>query len=468
MMDKKRLLIIEDEVSVAKQLKTALAEEYDVSLAADPVEAGNLLSTGRFPIAIMDLGLPPYPDTPQVGLALLEAVPSFCPDSKVIVISGHDSEDTLMAAFSLGAVDVCVKPIDLKLLIIILSRTYRIHELEKCNRILQERIPSGQFCDMLGVSQVMTRVFVLIGKVALTDYPVLIRGQSGTGKEMAARAVHLQSSRSGQPLVIINCGAIPENLLESELFGHEKGAFTGAVDRQIGKFEQADKGTIFLDEVGELPLHLQVKLLRFIQEGTIERLGASRPIQLDVRIIAATNIDLEAAVQEGAFRSDLFFRLNVVPLDLPPLQEREEDILLLAQHFIREEAQKLKRGKVILAPAAVTALTGHSWPGNVRELQNRIRRAMSLTSGKMLSPVDFGLAEELKNDGETLPTLREARELAEKKVIRQALALANNNISQAARLLEISRPTLHDLLRKHGFDRGNGAAGVGKIYMVAG
>ncbi|TFG36888.1 MAG: sigma-54-dependent Fis family transcriptional regulator, partial [Desulfobacterales bacterium] len=200
----------------------------------------------------------------------------------------------------------------------------------------------------------------------------------------------------------------------------------------------------------------------------IERLGASKPIQLDVRIVAATNIDLDAAVHQGTFRSDLFFRLNLAPLELPPLQEREEDILLLAQHFIRDGTQKLKRGKVILSPAAVTALTGHSWPGNVRELQNRIRRAMSLTSGKMLSPVDFGLAEEIKNDSEALPTLREARELAEKKVIRQALVLTNNNISQAARLLEISRPTLHDLIKKHGFDRENRASGVGKIYMVAG
>jgi len=467
MMEKKSLLIIEDEPSVAKQLKIALSEEYDVSLAADPVEAGNLLSTGRFPVATLDLGLPPYPKTAQVGLALLESAPSFSPDTKVIVISGHDSEDAVMAAFSLGAVDVCVKPIDLKILFIILSRTYRIYELEKCNRILQERTPSGLFCDMLGISQAMNRVFGLIRKVAITDYPVLIRGQSGTGKEMAARAVHCQSNRHKESFVIINCGAIPENLLESELFGHEKGAFTGAVCRQIGKFEQADKGTIFLDEVGELPLNLQVKLLRFIQEGTIERLGASKPIQLDVRIVAATNIDLEAAVHQGTFRSDLFFRLNVVPLDLPPLQEREEDILLLAQHFIREEAQKLKRGKVILSPESVTALTGHAWPGNVRELQNRIRRAMSLTSGKMLSPVDFGLAEENKNGIEALPTLREARELAEKKVIGQALAQANNNISQAARLLEVSRPTLHDLIKKHGFDRENGAPGVGKFYMVA-
>ncbi|MBU4263512.1 MAG: PEP-CTERM-box response regulator transcription factor [Proteobacteria bacterium] len=467
-MEKKRLLIIEDEASVAKQLKIVLSEEYDISLAADPVEAGNLLSTGRFPVVTLDLGLPPYPETPQVGLALLESVPSFSPDTKVIVISGHDSDGTLMAAFGLGAVDVCPKPIDLKLLNIILSRTFRIHELEKCNRILQARTLSGQFCDMLGISQAMNRVFDMIGRVALTDYPVLIYGQSGTGKEMAARAVHVQSSRRDKPLVIINCGAIPENLLESELFGYEKGAFTGAAGRQIGKFEQADNGTIFLDEVGELPLNLQVKLLRFIQEGTIERLGASKPIAIDARIVAATNIDLEAAVEQGAFRPDLFFRLNVVPLDMPPLQEREEDVLLLAQHFIREEAQKLKRGKVILSPAAVTALTGHTWPGNVRELQNRIRRAMSLISGKILCPADFGLAEEEKSDSERLPTLREARDLAEKKVVRQALVQTNNNISQAARLLEVSRPTLHDLIRKHGIGRESGSAGVGKFYTAAG
>jgi two-component system NtrC family response regulator len=251
--------------------------------------------------------------------------------------------------------------------------------------------------------------------------------------------------------VPINCGAIPENLLESELFGHEKGAFTGAVGRKIGRFEQADGGTVFLDEIGELPLVLQVKILRFLQDGTVERLGGTKTISLDVRVIAATNTDLENAVKEGRFREDLFYRLNVVPLRVPSLAERGEDILLLAHRFLHEETRSLQRGPVSLSPAAVAALTAYLWPGNVRELQNRIRRALSTNTGRVIDSVDLGLEEAPMNEeGEKLLTLRQARDAAEIRTIRRALGLTGNNISQAAKLLEISRPTLHDLLKKHG------------------
>ena len=451
-MNKKRLLIIEDEISVAKQLKWGLGKEYEITIASEVDEARQLLASGAFPVVTLDLGLPPYPDTPQQGFKLLEEISSFAPYTKVIVITGNAEEENAVQAIALGAADFCAKPIDLKILNIILSRTFRIHELEEANRRLQNQTSqTGSFCGMLGVSLSMGKLFERIKQVSETDYPVLIAGDSGTGKEMAARAIHSLSQRAQKPLVIINCGAIPENLLESELFGHERGAFTGAAGRKIGRFEQANEGTIFLDEISELPLALQVKILRFLQEGTVERLGGTKTITLDVRIIAATNVNLEDAVKQGSFREDLFHRLNVVPLWIPGLKERGEDILLLAHHFLQEETQKLHRGHITLSPSAIAALTAYAWPGNVRELQNRIRRALSTTTGRVIDPTDLGLEDaSLEQEEQKLPTLKEAREAAEINTIRRALALTGNNISQAARLLDTSRPTLHVLLKRHG------------------
>ncbi len=448
---KKKLLVVEDENSVAKQLRWGLSDEYDISIVSDAEQAALMLSSGVFPVATMDLGLPPYPDTPQKGFELLEEAASISPYTRVIVITGNAEEENAVKAISLGAADFCAKPIDLNILKIILSRTYKIYELEEVNRRLQREIHQcGSLCGMLGVSQVMEEVFRRLKNSSNTEYPVLITGSTGTGKEMAANAVHSLSKKAEKPLVIINCGAIPENLLESELFGHEKGAFTGAVNRKIGKFELADHGTIFLDEIGELPLLMQVKILRFLQESTIERLGGTKTITLNVRIIAATNINLEDAVKQGTFRDDLFYRLNVVPIRLPNLTERPEDILLLAYNFLIDEANKLKRVQVAFSSEAIAALSAHEWPGNVRELQNRIRRALGTTMDRFISPIDLGL-EEIKADQENqkLSSLKGARESAEKNAIRQSLAFSNNNISKAAKLLEISRPTLHDLLKKH-------------------
>jgi two-component system NtrC family response regulator len=453
-MSKKRLLVIEDEISVAKQLKWGLAKEYEITIASHADQARPLLASGAFPVATLDLGLPPYPDSPQEGFKLLEEIISLAPQTKVIVITGNAEEENAVQAVALGAADFCAKPIELKLLNIILSRAFRIHELEEANRRLQQQTREGlSLCGMLGVSSGMSRLFERIRQVSATDYPVLITGESGTGKEMAARAVHSLSPRAQRSLVIINCGAIPENLLESELFGHEKGAFTGAVNRKLGKFELADEGTIFLDEIGELPLALQVKILRFLQEGTVERLGGIKTITLDVRIIAASNINLEDAVKEGGFREDLFYRLIVVPLRVPSLRERAEDILLLAHHFLAEETQKLGQEKVRLSPAAISAMIAYHWPGNVRELENRIRRALVATTGRIIDPIDLGLEDPpLEPEEQKLLTLKQAREAAEIKTIRRALALTGNNISQAANLLETSRPTLHDLLKKHGIE----------------
>ena len=452
---KKKLLIIEDELSAAKQLKRILKKEYDITITGKVEQAKKLLASRVFPVVLLDLGLPPSPNTPQQGFALLEEIPSLSPHTRVIVITEHTEKENAVRAVALGAIDFCAKPVDLQVLQIILSHTFKIQELEQANlRPQYQEYKSESLCGMIGISPPMNKVFELIRLAAANDYPVLITGKTGTGKEMTAKAIHRLSSRAKKPLITINCGAIPENLLESELFGHEKGAFTGAATRQIGRFEQADQGTIFLDEIGELPLSLQVKLLRFLQESTIERLGGTQTITLNVRIIAATNINLEDAVKEGTFREDLFYRLNVLKLRLPDLKERQEDILLLAHNFLIEESQRLGRKQPSFLPATLAAIANHNWPGNVRELQNRIRGALGTTTGRALSPVDLGLedAPETK-EKQTLPTLREARETAEKDVVRRALALTGNNISQAARLLDISRPTLHDLIKKHGIQR---------------
>ncbi|MGV8056443.1 MAG: PEP-CTERM-box response regulator transcription factor [Smithellaceae bacterium] len=450
----RNLLIIEDETSVAKQLKWALNKQYEITVVSDTAQARQLLATRLFPVATLDLGLPPFPDTPQEGFRLLEEIPSLAPYTKVIVITGSTEEENAIRAVSLGAADFCAKPLDLKILEIILSRTFRIHELEESYRRLSQQTPNAKaLCGMLGVSPPMISLFELIRQVSATDYAVLITGESGTGKEMAAKAVHTLSERVKQPFVIVNSGAIPENLLESELFGHERGAFTGAVSRKVGKFELADKGTLFLDEIGDLPLPLQVKILRFLQEGTIERIGGNRTISTDVRVIAATNQNLEEEVKRGAFREDLFYRLNVVPLRIPSLRERPEDIIMLAQHFLREETTRMGRsGQISLSPSAMAAMTAHDWPGNVRELQNRIRRALTIVE-RIISPADLGLASpDVCLSDARVSTLQAAREEAELKAIQNALALTGNNVSKAAQILNVSRPTLHDLLKKHGMN----------------
>ncbi len=448
---KKQILIIEDELSVAKQLKWGLRKKYDITIASKVNQAKSLIASGAFPVITLDLGLPPFPDTPIEGFKLLSEIISLFPKTKVIVITGNAEKENAVKAIALGATDFCPKPVDLNLLEIILSRSFKIHELETANQqILHQTSRSGSLCNMVGTSPNMVKLFESISKVSQTDYPVLITGKSGTGKELAACAVHNLSKRAEKPLIIINCGAIPENLLESELFGHEKGAFTGAVNKKNGRFKQADKGSLFLDEIGDLPLPMQVKLLRFLQEGTIDPLGKTETIHLDIRIIAATNINLEDAVKKKIFREDLFYRLNVVPLKIPALKNRNEDILILAQHFLFQETSKLKREKTTFSEAALTAMITYKWPGNIRELQNRIRRALGSSSNSILTPVDMGFEDlPVKHSNQKLLTLKQARTNAEIKTIHQAMTLTSNNISQAAKLLKVSRPTLHDLLKKH-------------------
>jgi len=448
---KEKLLIIEDEASVAKQLKWSLDQQYDISIAGDAKKARKMLATGNFPVATLDLGLPPSADTPDEGFSLLGEMGAIAPDTKTIVITGNAEQENAVRAIAMGAADFCTKPIDVDILKIILSRTFNLAALEAANLQLREEAGrGGSLCGMLGVSPMMQEVFALIRKVSTTDYPVLVEGDSGTGKEMAANALHQLSTRAQNTFVVINCGAIPETLLESELFGYEKGSFTGATSRKIGKIEQADKGTVFLDEIGDLPLAMQVKLLRFLQEGTVDRVGGTKPVAVDARVIAATNMDLKKAISEGRFREDLYFRLNVVPVSLPPLEGRPEDIMLLAQNFLRTQSKALKAGQVTLSPAAVAALSSHKWPGNVRELYNCVCRALSVCTSPKITPEDLGLKDlQPHQKKDEVCTLQMARDSAEQRCVQQALLVTGGNISKAAGLLKISRPTLHDLINKH-------------------
>jgi|GEM_PF-138730 len=443
-----RLLIIGNDTSIIKQLKGFLCKTYDLSFARKAKTARTLLGLGVFSVAILDMGIFPHPDTSEEGLKILEDLPILAPSTKVVAITSHTAPQAAIQAVKLGAADYCEKPINPDVLQIILSRAFRMQALEAANReLLQQTDESLNLCGMLSVSPGMQDLFKKIRKVSVTDYPVLISGESGTGKEMAANALHQLSLRAKKPMVTINCGAIPENLMESELFGHEKDAFTEAVDRKKGKFEYADSSTVFLDEIGELPLAMQVKLLRFLQEGTIERISGKKPLALDVRIIAATNVDLKAAVEKGTFREDLYFRLNVVPLKLPGLKDRPEEIILLAQHFLQTESRSLKTRRVSFSPDAIAALMAHNWPGNVQELQNRIRRAMATISSQSITAGDLGLETCGSQQAEKpFYTLQEARNRAEQDCIIQALAIAGNNITLAAKLLETTRPTIYDLV----------------------
>ncbi len=459
-MDKRKILVIEDEDSMAKQIKWGMPS-FEIITARSSSSAVNHLKNYPFKVITLDLGLPPHPDSPIEGFKLLENIKKLNPYAKVIVITGNAEKENALKAIAEGAFDFCEKPVDLQVLTVIIDRAFRVYELEEENRRLHLKVRSSNgLANMLGSSQIMQELFSTIRKISPSDYPVLIEGESGTGKEMIAKAIHSLSNRKKEPFVIINCGAIPENLLESELFGYEKGAFTGATSRKIGKLERANQGSAFLDEIGELPLNLQVKLLRFLQEGTIERLGGNKQLQLDVRIIAATNIKLKKAVKAGRFREDLYFRLNVLPLKVPPLRKRGEDILLLARHFLDMFSLESKKGNMRFTPAALKAMLEYAWPGNVRELENVIKRAVVITDGKLIGPEHLSFMKEaslemiMSGSPDSITpdiplTLKQARSMAEREALKRALMLTKNNISQAAKILDVSRPTIHDLIKKH-------------------
>lgn len=448
----RKLLIIEDEPSVSKQLQWGLSSRFSITIAADREQVSQALATSSYPVVTLDLGLPPFPSNPTVGLSLLEQG-VFPAGTKIIVITGNAEETTAVKAVRLGVTDFCPKPVNLEDLEVLINRAFRMYDIETASERQQQETHHGDnFHGILGTSPVMQSLFTKIERAASTDFPVLIIGETGTGKERISQTVHSLSQRQDKPFIIINCGAIPEQLIESELFGHEKGSFTGAHCTRKGKFEEADGGTIFLDEIGELPLPMQVKLLRTLQEHTVERVGGRKPIPLSLRFIAATNVNLEQAVDDGTFRQDLYYRLNVINLAAPPLRERQGDIAILAKHFIEKESKILGLARLTLSTASLAAINNHPWPGNVRELKNAIRRALATVNGTVIQPVDLGLnsgSQSDNNANQEIDSLAETRRRAEAEAVSQALIMSRNNITQAARLLSISRPTLHDLLKKH-------------------
>jgi two-component system NtrC family response regulator len=450
---KPRVLIVDDDEAIRTQTKWALNQDYDVCLAEDRRGALDVFAATPPAVTLLDLGLPPRPNGSEEGLAILSDILAIDNTAKIIVISGQSEKRNAIEAVGAGAYDFLCKPVEMDELKLVLRRCINVLDLEREYRQLQQSRQSETFEEMLGSSPQMQSVFAFIRKVAATDVPALLLGESGTGKEMAAAAIHRCSRRKDGPFVAINSNAIPENLLESELFGHEKGAFTGAHIQRKGLLETAGGGTLFLDEIGELPSPIQVKLLRFLQEQRFQRVGGRQEIQVDTRLVAATNADLQQLIENGKFREDLYFRLAVVTIRLLPLRERGEDIVLLAREFLRRYAAQESRGNLVFAPDAVRAIERHSWPGNVRELQNRVRRAVIMASGSRVTPNDLELdtAKSAATSGGT--TLRQAREQVEREMIQQTLKRHAGKITSAAAELGISRPTLYELMDKLGIGK---------------
>lgn len=450
---KRRVLIVDDDEAIRTQTKWALNQDYDVCLAEDRRGALDVFAATPPAVTLLDLGLPPRPNGSEEGLAILSDILAIDNTAKIIVISGQSEKRNAIEAVGAGAYDFLCKPVEMDELKLVLRRCINVLDLEREYRQLQQSRQSETFEEMLGSSPQMQSVFAFIRKVAATDVPALLLGESGTGKEMAAAAIHRCSRRKDGPFVAINCNAIPENLLESELFGHEKGVFTGAHVQRNGLLETAGGGTLFLDEIGELPSSIQVKLLRFLQEQRFQRVGGRQEIQVDTRLVAATNADLQQLIENGKFREDLYFRLAVVTIRLLPLRERGEDIVLLAREFLRRYAAQESRRNLVFAPDALRAIECHSWPGNVRELQNRVRRAVIMASGSRVTPNDLELdtAKSTATSGGT--TLRQAREQVEREMIQQTLKRHAGKITSAAAELGISRPTLYELMDKLGIGK---------------
>ena len=449
-----KLLIVEDNQDISRQLKWGLGKDYNILLAGNGKEAALLFKKNRPKVVVLDLGLPPDADGTGEGFRCLDGILKDDPHAKVIVTTGNRERESCLKAVEKGAWDFYQKPVDLPELKIIIGRAFHIAQIEGENRQLHSAIDKRTtgLGRLVGQCPEMLEVFAVMRKVASSDISVLIEGESGTGKELVAKAIHAMSLRKEGAFVPINCGAIPEHLIESELFGHEKGAFTGAHAQNRGKFEFADKGTLFLDEIGELPVQLQVKLLRFLQEKNFQRVGGREDINVDARIISATNIDISRAIAEGRFREDLYYRIGVVAIKLPPLRERKGDILLLSNLFLRRFAEEFKKKVKGFSPASIELLESHQWPGNVRELENRIQRAVIMSESRIIEPYDLGFIDGSRQETPPLSegiTLKEARDRVERELVIHAIDKHKCNVAKAAEELDVSRPTLYDLLKKH-------------------
>jgi two-component system, NtrC family, response regulator len=443
---KPKLLVVEDDPGLQRQLRWSY-EDYDVSVAGDRNTALELLRSVQPKVVTLDLGLPPDPDGTSEGFATLQAILQASPNTKVIVASGHGARESALKAIALGAYDFYQKPVDFDELGLIVRRAFHLHAIEDENRRLAESSQTNPFAGIITGSPAMVKVCQMVERVATTDVSVMLLGASGTGKEVLARGLHSASRRSRGPFVAINCAAIPDNLLEAELFGYEKGAFTGAIKTTEGKIELAQGGTLFLDEVGDIPLPIQVKLLRFLQERVIERIGGRKQIEVDTRIVCATHQNLTQMISDGRFREDLYYRLAEIVVNIPSLAERDGDAALLANAFLQRFNKDMRRNVKGFTPDAFTALTGWAWPGNVRELENRMKRAVIMAEGNRITAADLDLGDKVE-DNDAL-NLKNVREDADRRAIRLAMARADGNISSAAKMLGISRPTFYDLIKQY-------------------
>ena len=450
-----KILIVDDDAGIRQQLKWGLGDQYLVQQAGYIDEALELFKIHKPDAVLLDLGLPPHENSSKEGFRGLAAMLELNPHIKVIVLTGSSERENALQAIQMGAYDFYAKPPVLSELRIMLTRLFHLTAIEEQNRLMQRtpRILAPESSGMIGESPEMQTVFATIRKVASTNASVFIAGESGTGKELVAKAIHTTGLRKAGPFIPINCGAIPENLLESELFGHEKGAFSDAHSMVQGKLQYAHKGTLFLDEIGELPFNLQVKLLRFLQEGVIQRVGGRNDISVDTRVVSATNVGIEKAISDGRFREDLFYRIGVITITLPALRERGSDILLLANHFITRFNREHNKKVRCFSASAVSFMQKHTWPGNVRELQNRVQRAIIMSSGSVLKPEDLGSdvahEEAWLEVEQPRGTLREAKDRIEREYVIAAMDRHRGSIGKAADELGVSRPRFYELIKKY-------------------
>ncbi|MCL5966416.1 MAG: PEP-CTERM-box response regulator transcription factor [Deltaproteobacteria bacterium] len=453
-MDKPIVLIVEDEEAIRTQLKWALSDDYELLMAGDRPAAVDLKKKKNPTLVLLDLGLPPSPRGGEEGLKALSEILLCDPAAKVVVVTGNQEKEIAMRAVGLGAFDFFTKPAEMGEVKVVLRRALHIAGLEKGAAAGPDGAGGFGAGEIVGRSPQMEKIYAVIRKVAATDAPVLVEGESGTGKELVAKAIHRSGPDGGAgPFVIINCGAIPRELLESELFGHEKGSFTGADIQRKGKIEYAAGGTLFLDEIGELPLGLQVKILRFLQEYEIERVGGRETIRVKARVIAATHRDLEKEMREGRFREDLYYRLGVVAIRVPPLRERGEDVAILASHFLARFSEAYRKPIKGFSPSALAAIRSYPWPGNVRELENKVKRAVIMSDGRLLTAEDLAIPAITGDRNGAGDSLRDVRSRVEREHVVKVLARCGWNISKAATELGVSRPTLHDLIKKYGITR---------------